>query len=366
MAGPIDMKRIVFATGGTGGHIFPALAVAREIIDRGKNKKIYFMGGRYGQESFLIPAKGFDIYLLPIKGFLGRGLGAIPNFFRLGISMVKCFVFLKRIKPHVVVGFGGYASFVPVYMATWLGIPTAIHEQNSLPGVSNKILAKRVDRIFLTFPDEEGMFDSSRVVITGNPIRKELLERNREMNGYGPREGRGLHLLIFGGSQGARGINDAVIESLPIFKDMGVKIYHQTGKADLERVKKAYEDAGIVGAIIVPFIEDMGRAYGWSHLVICRSGASTIAELTALGKPSILIPFPHATHNHQRKNAYFLEKAGAAIMIEQGYLRDKKLGEVVYNLASIPGKLAEMGKRAERLGRPEAAIVVAREIEKMI
>ncbi len=360
------MKRIIFATGGTGGHIFPALAVAREIQERVDHREIYFIGGKYGQESSLIPQGGFEIYLLPIKGFLGRGIKALPNFFRLGLSMLRCFAFLKKIGPHAVVGFGGYASFVPVYVATWLKIPTALHEQNSLPGLTNKILAKRVDRIFLTFPDEEEVFDPSKVVITGNPIRRELLEKAKDGEVFMVGAGRKLHLLIFGGSQGARGINDAVIESLPLFKKMGVKIYHQTGKADFNRVKQAYKENGIEDARVVPFIEDMGEAYGWAHLVICRSGASTIAELTALGKPSILIPFPHATHNHQRKNASFLEKAGAAIMIEQGYLKDKRLGEVVYNLITIPGKLGEMGKRAKSLGQPEAASKVVEEIERLI
>ena len=359
------MKRIILATGGTGGHIFPALAVAGE-IERMGDIRVQFVGGKYGQESSLIPSQGFDIYLLPIRGFLGRGIRMLPNMVRLGISLVKSFVFIKRSSPDAVVGFGGYASFAPVYVASYLHIPTAIHEQNSFPGLTNRILARRVDRIFLTFPDEEGLFPPLKVVVTGNPIRRELLSSSSERDSFMIGEGRRLHVLIFGGSQGARGINDAVIESLPIFKKMGLCIYHQTGVTELERVKRAYEELSVKDARVVAFIEDMGDAYRWSDLVICRAGASTIAELTALGKPSILIPFPHATHDHQKKNASFLEKAGAAIMVEQQYLKGQKLGQLVYDLATIPGKLKEMGKRARRLGRPEAAVKVAEEILNMV
>jgi len=361
------VARIILATGGTGGHIFPALAVAEELKKRNhKDKDIVFIGGKYGQEKRIITEAGFQIYVLPVKGILGKGIKAASSLVLLSYSMLKCMLFLKRFKPDIVVGFGGYASFVPVYLATKMGIQSCIHEQNSYPGFTNRFLGKRVDRIFLSFPDKMGIFDEKKTVVTGNPVREGFLQKAGHTNIHLEGANKRVNLLVVGGSQGAKAINDAVIESLSILKRLGIKIYHQTGKLDYKRVFHAYNAHNIKDCRVVPFILDMADAYQWADLVVCRAGASTIFEICIMGKPSILIPYPYAANNHQRVNARFLEEAGGAIVIEQSFLERKKLGSIVADLIAIPGKLKEMGRAAKAVARPDATKVVVDNILEMI
>jgi UDP-N-acetylglucosamine--N-acetylmuramyl-(pentapeptide) pyrophosphoryl-undecaprenol N-acetylglucosamine transferase len=244
-----------------------------------------------------------------------------------------------------------------------MGIPTAVHEQNSIPGVTNRILGKKVDTVFLSFPDEHGFFDPDRVVLTGNPVRESILN----LRGVDePKVHKGTkRMLVLGGSQGARAINDAVVQALPSFCAQGIQIWHQCGLADFPRIREAYAGHEECLERVDDFITDMAEAYSWADLVVCRAGASTIAELTVTGKPSILIPFPYATHDHQLNNAKHLESAGAAMVLVQSYLEEVNLARAVDDLFSLPGKLREMSRAAWHKGQPEAAANIVDELKKL-
>jgi len=358
---------VILATGGTGGHIFPALAVANKLKDLFKeNIKIVFIGGRYGQEKRLFPMDEYECFLLPVKGIAGKGIKTIINSFLVLYSMITCYKILRKLKPDIVVGFGSYASFVPVYLATKMNIPTCIHEQNSYPGITNRILGKRVDKIFLSFPDEFGIFDMSKTEVVGNPVREEILNAAKEDHSHIDGGNKKINLLVVGGSQGAKAINDGVLSSLPILKKMGVKIHHQTGEIDFSRVLKGYNDNKMQGCIVEPFIKDMASAYKWADLVVCRAGASTIFELAVMGKPSILIPYPYAAKDHQKVNASYLERAGGALVLEQSMLETKSLGNIVADVVSIPGKLKDMARGARSVAKPRATDDLVNGILKLV
>ncbi|MFP4213076.1 MAG: undecaprenyldiphospho-muramoylpentapeptide beta-N-acetylglucosaminyltransferase [Desulfohalobiaceae bacterium] len=358
------MQRIILTTGGTGGHIFPALAVAEELRSRYPNCRILFIGGEHGPEKELATRAGLEFASLPVRGILGRGWKSLPALLAMGKGLLQCFRLLRSFAPQAVVGFGGYAGFLPVLLASWKKIPCAVHEQNKLPGVTNKILGRRADRVFLTYPDQEGLFQADRVRLTGNPVRRSLLGIRDTEKHYV--HNTGGHLLILGGSQGARAINDQVLKALPYFKSIGLKLLHITGRADLDRVHQAYAEQGCDPEQAVAFQEDMAQAYAWADLVVCRAGASTLAELTVVGRPSILIPFPYATHGHQLDNARYLERQGAAIVLEQSYLQDICLGSVVSDLLLLPKKLQQMGQAARSLGKPGAGTAIVEEIQSML
>ncbi len=355
------LKRVLLATGGTGGHIFPALAVAQTIREMFPDCEIVFAGGEYGPEKEIVSSAGIRFKSFPARGVLGRGLKSLGTFYWMSKSLVLSLIFLRSFKPEVVIGFGGYAGFMPVFAARWLRIPTAIHEQNSFPGVTNRILGKKADRVLLSFPDENNFFPEDKVIETGNPVRKELVDRVRHSTAM---TGQAKRLLVIGGSQGAKAINDHILRNLHELKAMDVEIWHQTGKADYERVSRIYEKE-YPQARVESFIKDMAEAYGFAALVVCRAGASTLAELCVMGKPSILVPFPYATHDHQMTNARYLEQRGAALVLAQSYLDEVNLARVILDLLAMPGKLREMGLAAHNAGRPDAAKKIVQEIEKI-
>ena len=357
------MKRVVLSTGGTGGHIFPALAVAEALRERHPDIDILFIGGSFGQEGRLAKKAGLEFRALPARGVLGRGLRSAASVVWLSRSLLKCWFIYRRFKPDLVLGFGSYAGFVPVLLGTWLGLPAAIHEQNNRPGMTNRILGRRVNRVFLSFPDEKGYFDPEKVLVTGNPVRKSVLRVAEEEKRYTHQ--KGCNLLVFGGSQGASAINAAMIKALPALASLGIKIVHQSGEAELERMKQAYGQHGFDQSEVVPFIDNIAAMYAWSDLVICRAGASTLAELTVVGRPSILIPFPYAVHEHQLTNARFLEQAGAAIVLEQSYLDGINLAQVIGDLLALPRQLQEMGRAAKRLGQPGAVDSIVDALEEL-
>lgn len=352
--------KAVLATGGTGGHIFPALAVAEELRRRDPSGDVLFVGSRSGREAELARQAGIPFHGLPARGVMGRGFKAAASLMLISISIVRAFFLLRRYRPDVVLGLGGYAGFAPVIAAKRLGIPTALHEQNSIPGLTNRVLGRRVDRVFLTLPDIHGHFEAARSVITGNPIRVSLLDAARE-RAAGERP-VGKNILVFGGSQGARAINDLILGSLAQLKAQGFALWHQTGEADHQRVSEAYVREGMETDRVQVFIKDMGAAYNWCDLVICRAGASTLAELTAMGLPSILIPYPYATHDHQLHNAQHMERAEAALLLVQSCLGDIRLTRLLDDLFSTPNRLREMGRAARTLGRPDAASRIVDEL----
>ena len=363
------MKRVIVTTGGTGGHIFPALAVAEEIRARHHGASVLFMGGKYGPEGDIAAQAGLEFVGLPVRGFLGRGFGMLGAGFGMLRGLTKAVIIMRRFKPDAVIGFGGYAAFAGVMAARYVGVSTAIHEQNSIPGVANKILARRVDKVFVSMPDVKAIFPEEKTVFTGNPVRADIVELFR--NGSRADRETGRRVLVLGGSQGAKAINDCVIANLSTLVDKGVTLWHQAGTADVERVKDAYRKNGGEKMRVDGFIRDMAGAYAWADIVVCRAGATTIAELAAAGLPAIFIPFPAATHDHQTHNARYMTAVGAADLLPQSKLEPGRgnpalLAERLEELLGSPDKLRQMSEVARSQARPEAAAALVNALEEML
>ena len=342
--------RLLLAGGGTGGHLFPAVALAQELKNEEPDAEILFVGTERGIESRILPELGFPLEHIRIKGFVGRSIVQKIGFFLMLIgSVCQSLKIIKGFRPQVVVGVGGYAS-APVLLAAWIkGTATLIHEQNAIPGLANRLLGRLARRVCLSFEDEQGFFPATKSVVTGNPLRQGISDRLVP-------EGAPM-LLIFGGSQGAEAINQAVIDALPLleaWKDK-LEIMHQTGDRDENKVRQAYQDAGWKNFRVVPFIHDMGAAYASAHLVVCRAGATTIAELCGCGRAAVLIPFPHAAGDHQTRNALALEKHGAALLLAQKELSAERLAAEIVALLEDPARLKSMAAAMRSLGKPDAA-----------
>jgi UDP-N-acetylglucosamine--N-acetylmuramyl-(pentapeptide) pyrophosphoryl-undecaprenol N-acetylglucosamine transferase len=343
--------RVIIAGGGTGGHLFPGLAVAGDISRRWRNARILFVTGRKKMEAEIIIRSGFEHTSIAVEGMKGRGVRALLVLVKLPWSFFQCLNIMRDFKPYLVFGVGGYSSGPVCVAAKILGIPSAVHEQNSYPGVTNRLLCRIVDRVFISFEESRGRFGGGSIYLTGNPIRETFLEATSR-----DRRDRRFTVLVVGGSQGARAINDAFIEALGILKDEGrdVRVIHQTGQQDEDRIRAAYQERGLQGEVS-GFIQDMAGAYVQADLVVSRAGAGAIFELAAMGKPSILIPFPYAANNHQETNAQALVKAGGAEMMLQENLSGQGLAEAVKKGMDNPEALAAMGEAAGKVARPEAA-----------
>ncbi|HZH14048.1 MAG TPA: undecaprenyldiphospho-muramoylpentapeptide beta-N-acetylglucosaminyltransferase [Archangium sp.] len=345
--------KVLIAGGGTGGHLFPGIALAEEVTTRHHGNEVVFVGTERGLEARVVPKEGYPLELVKVQGLKGKSLFAfLKALIALPLAFIESFRILARQKPDVVVGVGGYASG-PVVLAAWLmGIPTAIQEQNALPGLTNKLLGRVVRVVFTAFEGARRFFPEKKVQLIGNPIRRKLMDNYLRSHVAHER----FSLLVFGGSLGARGINQRMIEALDSLGDLkdGLHFVHQTGKNDLEQVRKGYAEKGFQ-ADVVEFIDDMSSAYAKADLVVCRAGATTLAELTVCKKASLLIPFPHATDDHQAVNAKALVDAGAALMFRESELTGQKLAETIRTLKSQPAQLKNMEKKAGLLGRPEAA-----------
>lgn len=347
--------KVVLAGGGTGGHVFPALALAREL--RARDVEALMVGTARGLEAAAFPAEGFSLETIHVEGLQGVRVGAqARSLMLLPQALIHALRLLGRHRPRAVVGVGGYAAG-PVGMAAVLRrIPLLIHEQNRSPGLTNRVLA-RVANVVAVSLEATGPLFGREVVVTGNPIRREILEGDRR---------KGLEafqldptrktVLIFGGSQGAYRINRAVVEDLPHLRRLRdrIQIIHATGEQDRGEVEEAYQ-AWKGEARVLPFVQDMASAYAAADLVVCRAGATTIAELTALGKPALLIPYPFAANDHQRENAEEVVRVGGARMILDRDLTGHRLAVELYELLDDPGTLTAMGQAAHSLGRPDAA-----------
>ena len=345
--------KVLIAGGGTGGHLFPGIALAEEVTTRHHGNEVVFVGTERGLEARVVPKEGYPLELVKVQGLKGKSLFAfLKALIALPLAFIESFRILARQKPDVVVGVGGYASG-PVVLAAWLmGIPTAIQEQNALPGLTNRLLGRVVRVVFTAFEGARRFFPEKKVQLIGNPIRRKLMDNYLRSHVAHER----FSLLVFGGSLGARGINQRMIEALDSLGDLkdGLHFVHQTGKNDLEQVRKGYAEKGFQ-ADVVEFIDDMSSAYAKADLVVCRAGATTLAELTVCKKASLLIPFPHATDDHQAVNAKALVDAGAALMFRESELTGQTLAETIRTLKSQPAQLKNMEKKAGLLGRPEAA-----------
>lgn len=341
--------RVIVAGGGTGGHLFPGLAVAHEFLKRDPMTEILFVGTTQGIESRAVPAAGFRLETIPVRGLKGRGLrGVVEGLYGIPASILRSLRILRRFRPDCVIGVGGYASGPVLLAAKMKGIRSVVMEQNLRPGLTNRILGRVVDRVFTAYEGSARYFPGARLVETGNPVRWRTLPQMKK-------DGR-FTVLIFGGSQGARRINQSAIEMLKGLGELhsGLRIMHQTGSADFEWVKAAYASSNF-DAEILPFIENMDEAYARADLVICRAGAATIAELTVFGKPAVLIPYPYAAYDHQRLNAEALVERGAAEMILDRELDGEKLAARVRAFYRDRARLVAMAEAAQKLGRPEAA-----------
>ena len=355
-----DALRVVIAGGGTGGHLYPGIAVARELLRRRPDAVVTFAGTSRGIESRVVPREGFQLDLLRSAGLKAtslaarlRGLGLLP------LSGVDAWRILSRRTPDVVIGVGGYSSGPVVLAAAVRGIPTMLLEQNAVPGLTNRLLARVVRAAAVTFESTVSFF-GRRGFVAGNPVRPEFFA---SVNG-GARHDGAPRILIFGGSQGAHAINMAMVAAAPrLAAAGGVDVTHQTGERDVDVVRRAYADAGLQ-ARVEPFLFTMDREMTRADVIVCRAGATTIAELTAAGRAAILVPLPTAADDHQRKNAEVLAQAGAAELIEQKDLTGELLAERVLALARDATRRTAIAEAARRFAKPDAArVIVDRALE---
>lgn len=361
--------KIVFAGGGTGGHLYPAIAMAKELIRRHEASEVLFVGTSEGLEARILPEEGFDLKTIRMMGVKGKKtmeqLRALISF---PVALAQSLRILRTFRPDAVIGVGGYASG-PVVMAAWLlRMHTMLQEQNSVPGATNRMLARFAERIYTAYEAAEPFFPRHKVLITGNPLRSDLLqgERREGMKVFGLQEGRKT-VLIFGGSLGAHAINELVsaMVSEETIRQMPVQFVHQTGADDCDSVRAAYEAAGLA-AEVRPYFQEMGLAYSVADMAISRAGAVALSELQAAALPAILIPFPFAADDHQMKNARALEATGAAVVFDQNDLTPARLAAVVGELLGDEARLAGMQAAARREARPDAAGRIVDDVERIV
>jgi len=344
--------RVVVAGGGTGGHLFPGIAVAEAFRVQNPQTAILFVGAGRPFEKEALARAGYPQRTIAVEGIKGRGLWAKARAaVKIPGAVFQAAGILSATQAELVVGVGGYAAG-PVALAAWMkGIPLVLCEQNTIPGITNRILFPLARRVYLSFENTRGRIDPSKKRISGNPVRRPILEGVDAKN----RQEERFTVLVIGGSQGAHAINLAFVEALPhLSLRQKIRIVHQTGAADQNMVAEAYVRAGI-DAEVKAFFHDMASRYGQADLVVCRAGATTVAELTALGKAALFVPYPFAADNHQEFNARALVDLGAARMVLERDLNGRDLAAQLDALAADPDRLAEMAARSKTLGRPEAA-----------
>jgi len=350
--------RVIIAGGGTGGHLFPGVAVAEEFVRRGRSARIVFVGTEHGIEARVIPKEGYPIEFLSAEGLVGKTpIKKLKAAYLLLVSMIQSRRIISSVRPDIVVGVGGYASVGMVLAAHFMGVPTIVMEQNSVPGFANKLLSNFADAIAVTYQESIGSFPREKTFLTGNPVRKKILARDAvDARGSFSLARDRFAVLIFGGSLGARTINNAMGEALHYLLDLrdNIQFIHQTGEKDLKDAMEIYKKLGFSGTVM-PFIYQMADAYSAADLVVCRAGATTLSEITAMGKASILVPYPYAASNHQESNARKLEDMGAATVILDRHLSGEVLAKVIRGLYDNPEKRLEMQKASKAFGRPDAA-----------
>jgi UDP-N-acetylglucosamine--N-acetylmuramyl-(pentapeptide) pyrophosphoryl-undecaprenol N-acetylglucosamine transferase len=354
--------RLLIAGGGTGGHLFPALAVARAVKAEDPSASILFVGTLRGIEAKILPNSDFPIRFISAHGLRKTGLlNSMRAGIELPLGMFQSVSIILSFRPDVVLGVGGYASGPTLAAAVLMRVPTAIQEQNSVMGTTNRLLSRFVDRIFISWENTDPGTRPEKTMLVGNPVRQDIFEtaskeRNRDA----------FNILIFGGSRGALSINRAVTSNLGVLEPLAgkVRILHQTGLGAVEEVKSAYDQAGIQ-AEVREFIHDMGPIYQWADLVVCRSGASSLAEVTALGKPAVVIPYPFAVGDHQMRNARALEAKGAVKIVRDDDLKNGALVKEISSLINDTATLSEMARNSRAMGRPDAARAIAHELFKL-
>lgn len=354
-------KTLMIMAGGTGGHVFPALAVAQVFLDR--QEKVVWLGSLGGMEEGIISKTTIPFYGIAVKGFRGKGLfKQLLAPFKMLSALVQAFSILRKVKPDAVLGMGGFASGPGGLAARILGIPLLIHEQNSVAGMTNKILSKLAQSVMTAFPNA---FETSvKAKLLGNPLRAEIMRLFYEQKQAANDQNK-VHLLILGGSLGAQSLNETLPEALQLMKqEIRPAIWHQTGKAKDTPVKDAYQKNGI-DAKVTEFITDMAEAYRWADFVICRAGALTISELCVAGLGAILIPYPFAVDDHQTKNAEFMVEGGAAWLLHQSELRSEVLAEMLTPLFAKRERLNILSEAARKLAKVDATERVSDECRRV-
>lgn len=356
--------RIIIAGGGTGGHLFPGIAVANEFKNMFPEVNILFVTAGREIESQILEKAGFRQECLNVEGLKGKGMVSfLVSLFKLPVSLFQSIGIIKRFSPDIIMGVGGYSSGPLCLSGKLMRVPVVIHEQNSYPGFTNRILSRIVDRIFISFDESREHFPSGRFYMAGNPVRDifmsgaKLLDRQKDV----------FTIFVTGGSQGAVAVNSVFIEALDIMKAKGINpvVIHHAGQYDYERVVKEYSDRGLKGEISA-FIDDIPKAYESADIFIGRAGAGTIFELAAMGRPAILIPLPTSANNHQVLNAMALVKAGGAEMMMQNELDGEKLAEKLIEFMNNRDLLLEMAENSKRVARLNAAKVIAEQMIKLI
>lgn len=362
--------RIIISGGGTGGHIFPAIAIANEFKRQHKDAEILFVGAKGRMEMQRVPAAGYRIEGLPVSGFDRKHLlKNIPVLFKIVLSQIKAYNIIRKFKPQAVIGVGGFASGPTLKTAAMMGIPTLIQEQNSYAGVTNKLLAKKAKKICVAYPDMERFFDKDKIIMTGNPVRQDLADSKIQHNeavekfGLSPEK---KTILILGGSLGAQSINECLMKNLGKMKDCGMQFIWQTGKIYIERVREAVNRFGDMPMLrTTDFISDMATAYAAADVIISRAGAGSISEFCLLGKAVILVPSPNVAEDHQTKNAMALVNKKAAIYVKDKEADDKLIDQTIA-LASDEDRLNELKTNIKKLAFENSASIIAQEITKLI
>ena len=357
--------RVIISGGGTGGHIFPAVSIANAIKAQHPDAKILFVGALGRMEMQRVPAAGYEIKGLPIQGFNRKHLlKNVSVLIRLYKSLRMARKIIKQFRPMVAVGVGGYASGATLYECAKMGIPCLIQEQNSYAGVTNKLLAKRVQKICVAYDGMERFFPADKIIMTGNPVRENVLQTS--LSQQEARTSFGLQpdkktILLVGGSLGARTINESVMSHLDMIKDSGVQFIWQTGKYYHADIMKRLEGKDLPMLKVTDFISDMGAAYKAADVVISRAGASSISEFQLIGKPVILVPSPNVAEDHQTKNALALVNKQAALLVRDAEAREKLL-PLALQTVKDDAKLTSLSENIKKLGKGNAAGVIAQEV----
>lgn len=362
-------KKVIISGGGTGGHIYPAVAIANELKSIDPTIEILFVGAEGKMEMQKVPKAGYEIIGLPIAGFNRSNLVANIGFpLKLMKSLAKARKVIKTFKPDAVVGVGGYASGPTLFLASMAGIPTLLQEQNSYAGVTNKLLAKNAAKICVAYPNMEAFFPNEKIIQTGNPVRKDIIEikctKGDALQFFGLSENKQT-LLVIGGSQGARTINEAIFEGIEEIISNDIQLIWQTGTGFIEKAKQRVAELNTPNVMVADFIYEMDKAYQAADFVVSRAGALSVSELSLVGKPCILVPFPLAAEDHQTKNAMSLVNANAAWLVKDSETKSQLVSKAI-ELSRATEEKIQLAKNILTLGRPNAGKQIAEEVLKLI
>lgn len=360
--GVMGVQTLMIAGGGTGGHIYPAIAIAREYLARDPSRRVVFVGTERGLEKQIVPAAGFPLEVIDVGGLKGKsGADLFRNLAKLPAGFFQAWKHVTTHAPAVVLGVGGYSSGPVLVAAGMRRIPTVIHEQNAYPGLTNRLLAKFTTAVLVAYSDAAPRLNRKDAVVTGNPIRKEFFDIPHRVSATANQ------ILVFGGSQGSRVINDAMTAALTLLAPLRdrLDIVHQTGPNELAKVQEAYRAHGFNYERVVPYLDPIVDAIAAADLVVCRAGAMTIGELAAAGRGAILIPFAQATNNHQELNARVLERSGGALVITERELSPERLALAISEIINQPERASHMGAAAKTLAAPAATKTIVDLIERI-